>query len=75
MPTSSPQIHEATVEELMGLGKNRRFDAVVDDEDYEDIKVICRRGEEEIPLAKPSRAFYFGDRQLYEQAVHQPPRR
>lgn len=59
--------HEATVDELMGVGKNRRFDAVVDDAGYEEISVICRRGDEEIPLAKPSRAFYFGDRQLYEQ--------
>ena len=33
----------------------------------EDIQVICRRGDEEIPLAKPSRAFYFGDRNLYDQ--------
>lgn len=66
-PTTSPQVHEATVEELMGVGKNRRFDAVVDDEYDEEIKVICRRGDEEISLAKPSRAFYFGDRQLYDQ--------
>jgi hypothetical protein len=59
--------HEATLEELAGIGKNRRFDEVVDDEDNEDIQVICRRGDETIPLAKPSRAFYFGDRKLYDQ--------
>jgi hypothetical protein len=59
--------HEATLEELAGLGKNRRFDEVIDDEDNENVQVICRRGGEEIPLAKPSRAFYFGDRNLYDQ--------
>lgn len=59
--------HEATLEELAGVGKNRRFDVVIDDEESEDIQVICKRGQEEIPLAKPSRAFYFGDRNLYDQ--------
>ena len=59
--------HEATLEELAGVGKNRRFDEVIDDEENEEIQVICRRGGEEIPLAKPSRAFYFGDRNLYDQ--------
>jgi hypothetical protein len=58
---------EASLEELAGVGKNRRFDEIIDDEESEDIQVICKRGEEEIPLAKPSRAFYFGDRNLYEQ--------
>ena len=59
--------HEATLEELAGVGKNRRFDEVIDDNESEDLQVICKRGEEEIPLAKPSRAFYFGDRNLYDQ--------
>jgi hypothetical protein len=59
--------HEATLEEFAGVGKNRRFDEVIDDEEFEDIQVICKRGTEEIPLAKPSRAFYFGDRNLYDQ--------
>ena len=59
--------HEATLEELAGVGKNRRFDEVIDDDESEDLQVICKRGEEEIPLAKPSRAFYFGDRNLYDQ--------
>ena len=59
--------HEATLEELAGVGKNRRFDEVIDDEEFEDIQVICKRGAEEISLAKPSRAFYFGDRNLYDQ--------
>src|SRR5947208_3248703 len=59
--------HDASLEELAGLGRNHRFDEVVDDEEFEDIQVICKRGDEEIPLAKPSRAFYFGDRSLYEQ--------
>lgn len=36
--------HETTLEELAGHGKNRRFDEVIDDEDSEDIQVICRRG-------------------------------
>lgn len=59
--------HEATLEELAGVGKNRRFDEVIDNEELEDLQVICKRGDEEIPLAKPSRAFYFGDRNLYDQ--------
>jgi len=59
--------HEATLDELAGVGKNRRFDEIFDDEDSDGIQVICKRGDEEIPLAKPSRAFYFGDRNLYDQ--------
>lgn len=59
--------HTATLDELVGIGKNRRFDEVIDDRENEEIQVICRRGDEEIPLAKPSRAFYFGDRALYDQ--------
>ncbi len=60
--------HEATLEELAGIGKNRRFDYAIDeDEEFEEIQVICKRGDVEIQLAKPSRAFYFGDRNLYEQ--------
>jgi hypothetical protein len=58
---------EATPEELAGVGKNRRFDEAIDDDENEEIQVICRRGDAEFPLAKPSRAFYFGDRNLYEQ--------
>jgi hypothetical protein len=58
---------EATLEELAGVGKNRRFDEVTDGEEFEDIQVICKRGDEELPIAKPSRAVYFGDRNLYEQ--------
>ena len=69
MPENRPLTfdHEATLEELAGVGKNRRFDEIIDDEDNEEIHVICKRGTEEIPLAKPSRAFYFGDRNLYDQ--------
>lgn len=58
---------EATLEELAGIGKNRRFDEVIDDGEREDIQVICKHGAEAIPLAKPSRAIYFGDRNLYDQ--------
>ena len=58
---------DASLDELAGVGKNRRFDEIIDDEEFEDIQVICKRGGEEIPLAKPSRAFYFGDRNLYNQ--------
>jgi hypothetical protein len=42
--------HEATLEELAGVGKNRRFDEVIDDDEVENIQVICKRGDEEIPL-------------------------
>lgn len=48
--------HEATREELAGVGENRRFDEVIDDEEVEDLQIICKRGGEEIPIAKPSRA-------------------
>jgi hypothetical protein len=58
--------YAATLEELAGIGKNRRFDDIIDDGENDAIQVICRRGDEEIPLAKPSRAFYFGDRKLYD---------
>src|SRR5688572_20418350 len=69
--------HAATLDELAGVGRNLRFDAIVDDEADDRIEVVCRRlntsgaGDQdkyiEVPLAKPSRAFYFGDRNLYEQ--------
>jgi hypothetical protein len=64
MPNGSQSRFEASIEELAGIGKNPQFDDVIDDASYEEIQVICRR-EEEIPLAKPSRAFYFGDRTVY----------
>lgn len=69
MPVNRPLTfdHEASLEELAGFGKNRRFDEIIDDEENEDIQVICKRGDEEILLSKPSRAFYFGDRKLYDQ--------
>lgn len=57
----------ATVEEITGKGRNPRFDAVVDDKDDESIQVICKRGAEEVPMANPARAFYFGDHLLYDQ--------
>jgi hypothetical protein len=66
-PQHPPFDHEATLEELAGVGKNRRFDEVIDDEEVEDIQVVCKRGVVEVPLARPSRAFYFGDRNLYDQ--------
>ena len=59
--------YAASLDELDGIGKNRRFDEIIDDGENEEIQVICKRGEEEIPLARPSRAFYFGDRNLYDQ--------
>ena len=77
MPENRPLTfdHEATLEELAGVGKNRRFDEIINDEENENIQVICRRLNPtaksdtdkyiEVSLAKPSRAFYFGDRELY----------
>lgn len=58
---------KASLEELAGVGKNRRFDEVIDNENFEDLQVVCKRGSEETPVANPSRALYFGDRNLYEQ--------
>lgn len=66
-PSQTSFDHEATLDELAGVGKNRRFDKVIDDEEFEDIQVIFKRGNEQIQIAKPSRAFYFGDRNLYDQ--------
>src|SRR3981081_1520240 len=66
-PSHPPFYQEATLEELAGVGKNRRFDELIDAEEFEDLQVICKRGKDEIPLSKPSRAFYFGDRNLYDQ--------
>ena len=65
-PQHPPFDPDASLDELAGIGKNRRFDEIIDDEEFEDIQVICKRGGEKIPLAKPSRAFYFGDRNLYD---------
>ncbi|MDD5198987.1 MAG: SIR2 family protein [Terrimicrobiaceae bacterium] len=58
---------EATVEEIAGIGRNARFDSVIDDKNDDSIQVICKRGGDEIPLANSARAFYFGDRVLYDQ--------
>lgn len=58
---------EASLEEIAGIGRHEKFDALIDDKDNDAIQVICKRGTEEIPLANPSRAFYFGDRVLYKQ--------
>jgi len=67
--------HEASLDELAGIGRNRRFDEALEVEDFEDIEVVCRKVKtgvtgpdryEEIPLAKPARAFYFGDKALYQ---------
>ncbi len=69
--------NDATLDELAGVGRHRRFDEVVDDDEDESIQVICRKPNPsprnrndryvDVPLAKPSRAFYFGDRNLYEE--------
>lgn len=78
MPTPSQSAfdHEATLDELAGIGRNRRFEEALQDDELEDIEVICRKvrpgatGDdryEDIPLANPARAFYFGDRNLYDQ--------
>lgn len=59
---------EATVEEISGIGRHAAFDAVIDDKDDDAFQVVCRRADgTEIPLAKPARAFYFGDRVLYDE--------
>jgi len=57
---------DATVEEIAGIGRHAAFDTVIDDKDDDSIQVICKRADgTEIPLANPARAFYFGDRVLY----------
>jgi hypothetical protein len=51
----------ATLDEFAGVGENRRFDQKIDDAEAEEIHVIYKRGDKELPLAKPSRAVYFGE--------------
>ena len=34
---------EATVDEIVGIGRSPRFDAVVNDKDNDSIQVICKR--------------------------------
>ena len=36
----SPFDHDATLVGLAGVGKNRRFDDVIDEEEFENIQVI-----------------------------------
>jgi len=69
MPSSEcpPFDPNATLDEFAGVGKNRRFDQKIDDAEDEEIQVIYKRGDKELPLAKPSRAVYFGDRVVYDQ--------
>ena len=45
---------EATVEELIGMGRRPHFDSVVNDKEDESIQVICKRGDDEILLANPA---------------------
>jgi hypothetical protein len=66
-PQYPPFDPDSTLEEFAGIGKNRRFDQKIDDDEDEDIQVIYKRGDVELPLAKPSRAVYFGDRVIYDQ--------
>src|SRR6266404_8275178 len=66
-PDYLPFDPEATLEEFAGVGKNRRFDQKIDNAEDEEIQVIYKRGDKELPLAKPSRAIYFGDRVVYDQ--------
>jgi hypothetical protein len=66
-PQYPPFDPDATLEEFAGVGKNPRFDQKIDDDEDEKIQVIYKRGDVELPLAKPSRALYFGDRVIYEQ--------
>jgi hypothetical protein len=69
MPSSEypPFNPDATLDEFAGVGKNRRFDQKIDDAEDEEIQVIYKRGDKELPLAKPSRTVYFGDRVVYDQ--------
>lgn len=66
-PEYPPFDPDATLEEFIGIGKNPRFDQKIDDDEDEEIQVLYKRGEIELPLAKPSRAVYFGDRVVYDQ--------
>jgi hypothetical protein len=66
-PEYPPFDPDATLEEFAGVGKNRRFDQKIDDDEDDEIQVIYKRGDTELPLAKPSRAVYFGDRVIYDQ--------
>jgi len=39
-----PFDHEAALEALVGVGKNRRIDEVIDDEEFEGIHVLLALG-------------------------------
>jgi len=56
--------HEATLEELAALARGAVSTKSLTTTDFDDIQVICKRGDEEIPIAKPSRASYIRDRSL-----------
>lgn len=70
---------DLTPEEITGAHRSDRFDEVIDDEADDKIEVICRRpnpdaeGKDDkyidIQLARPSRAFYFGDGNVYRQEL------
>lgn len=45
--------HDSTLEELAGI-KNCRFDEAIDDEAFEDIQVICKRGNERYCQPSPA---------------------
>lgn len=64
--TTEPQ-YEASLDELAGKDRYRRFDAKLDDDSDDEIEVIYKRGETQMYLAKPSRAVYFGDKGVYDQ--------
>jgi hypothetical protein len=66
-PEYPPFDPEATLDEFAGIGKNPRFNQKIDDDEDEEIRVIYKRGDVELRLAKPSRAVYFGDRIIYDQ--------
>ncbi len=50
--------HETSLEDLTRVGGNRRFDDFIDDQEDEQVRVVCRSGGDEIAVAKPSRAVY-----------------
>ncbi|PWT83145.1 MAG: hypothetical protein C5B58_07000 [Acidobacteria bacterium] len=68
---------DANLQEFAGVGRNRQFEDAIEDDEVNEVEVICRKLNPdatndaeryvEIPLAKPARAFYFGDHNLYEQ--------
>ena len=67
---TKPNQLRAFLDETNEYAEHETFNSTLDDDELDDgSQVVWKKGEEEVPLAKPSRALYYGDRELYLQVV------